>query len=49
MLALLAWRNLWRRPQRTFLSLASIAFVVALLVCPLGTFAAGWLFFVDWR
>lgn len=32
MLALLAWRNLWRRPQRTLLSLASIVLVVALLV-----------------
>ncbi len=32
MLALLAWRNLWRRPQRTLLSLLSIALVVALLV-----------------
>jgi len=31
-LALLAWRNLWRRTQRTLLSLASIALVVALLV-----------------
>jgi putative ABC transport system permease protein len=35
MLVLLAWRNLWRRPQRTLLSLASIALVVALLVCML--------------
>jgi hypothetical protein len=24
-------------------------FVVALVVCPLGTFAAGWLFLVFWR
>ncbi len=32
MLPLLAWRNLWRRPQRTLLSLSSIALVVALLV-----------------
>jgi putative ABC transport system permease protein len=32
MLAMLAWRNLWRRPQRTLLSLASIVLVVALLV-----------------
>jgi len=31
-LAALAWRNLWRRPQRTALSLASIAFTSALLV-----------------
>lgn len=31
-LAALAWRNLWRRPQRTVLSLASIAFTSALLV-----------------
>jgi ABC-type lipoprotein release transport system permease subunit len=28
----LAWRNLWRQPQRTILSLASIAFTAALLV-----------------
>jgi ABC-type lipoprotein release transport system permease subunit len=28
----LAWRNLWRRPQRTVLSLLSIAIVVTLLV-----------------
>ena len=32
MLAALAWRNLWRRPVRTGLSLASIALVTALLV-----------------
>jgi len=32
MVAMLAWRNLWRRPQRTLLSLGSIALVVALLV-----------------
>ena len=32
MLAALAWRNLWRRPQRTLLSLLSIAIVAALLV-----------------
>jgi ABC-type lipoprotein release transport system permease subunit len=32
MLAALAWRNLWRRPQRTILSLLSIAIVAALLV-----------------
>ncbi len=32
MLAALAWRNLWRRPQRTLLSLLSITIVVALLV-----------------
>jgi putative ABC transport system permease protein len=32
MLAALAWRNLWRRPQRTILSLVSIALVCALLV-----------------
>lgn len=32
MLAALAWRNLWRRPQRTVLSLVSIALVTALLI-----------------
>jgi ABC-type lipoprotein release transport system permease subunit len=32
-LAALAWRNLWRRPQRTVLSLVSIALVSTLLVC----------------
>ena len=32
MLAALAWRNLWRRPQRTLLSLVSIAIVSGLLV-----------------
>ena len=32
MLAALAWRNLWRRPQRTILSLVSIALVSGLLV-----------------
>lgn len=32
MLAALAWRNLWRRPQRTILSLVSIAIVSGLLV-----------------
>ncbi|HMK85688.1 MAG TPA: FtsX-like permease family protein [Steroidobacteraceae bacterium] len=32
LLAALAWRNLWRRPQRTALSLASISIVAALLV-----------------
>jgi putative ABC transport system permease protein len=31
-LAALAWRNLWRRPQRTILSLVSIALVSGLLV-----------------
>jgi ABC-type lipoprotein release transport system permease subunit len=31
-LAALAWRNLWRRPQRTLLSLLSIAIVAGLLV-----------------
>lgn len=35
MLLALAWRNLWRRPQRTVLSLASIALVSALLICML--------------
>ncbi len=35
MLAALAWRNLWRRPQRTALSLLSIAIVSALLICML--------------
>ena len=32
MLAELAWRNLWRRPQRTALSLLSITLVTALMV-----------------
>jgi ABC-type lipoprotein release transport system permease subunit len=32
MVVALAWRNLWRRPQRTILSLLSIAIVAALLV-----------------
>lgn len=32
MLLAFAWRNLWRRPQRTILSLLSIAFVTALLI-----------------
>lgn len=32
MIAALAWRNLWRQPQRTILSVASIAFASALLV-----------------
>ena len=32
MLIALAWRNLWRRPQRTLLTLSSIALVTALLV-----------------
>src|SRR5581483_1622352 len=32
MLAALAWRNLWRRPQRTVLSLISIGIVSGLLV-----------------
>ena len=32
MLAVLAWRNLWRRPQRTVLSLISIALVTGLLI-----------------
>jgi putative ABC transport system permease protein len=32
LLAELAWRNLWRRPQRTYLSLVSIALVCGLLV-----------------
>ncbi len=32
MLLALAWRNLWRRPQRTILSLLGIAMVAALLV-----------------
>ena len=32
MLAALAWRNLWRRPQRTLLSLAGIVLVDALLI-----------------
>jgi putative ABC transport system permease protein len=40
MLAALAWRNLWRRPQRTVLSLISIALVTSLLVFML-SFQAG--------
>ncbi|HLI66366.1 MAG TPA: FtsX-like permease family protein [Caulobacteraceae bacterium] len=32
MLAALAWRNLWRRPQRTLLSLLSVTLVSGLLV-----------------
>jgi ABC-type lipoprotein release transport system permease subunit len=32
MLVALAWRNLWRRPQRTVLSLVSITLVTALLI-----------------
>ena len=32
MLIALAWRNLWRRPQRTVLSLISITFVTSLMV-----------------
>jgi putative ABC transport system permease protein len=32
MLFSLAWRNLWRRPTRTWLSLSSMAFTAALLV-----------------
>lgn len=32
MIAALAWRNLWRQPQRTILSVISIAFTAALLV-----------------
>ena len=32
MLVALAWRNLWRRPQRTILSLISVALVSGLLV-----------------
>jgi putative ABC transport system permease protein len=32
LIAALAWRNLWRRPQRTILSLLSIAIVAGLLV-----------------
>jgi hypothetical protein len=35
MLVALAWRNLWRRPQRTILSLLSIAIVSTLLICML--------------
>jgi len=35
MLAALAWRNLWRRPQRTILSLISVSLVSALLICML--------------
>ena len=35
MLFALAWRNLWRRPQRTILSLLSIALVSTLLICML--------------
>jgi len=31
-IAAMAWRNLWRQPQRTILSVASIAFTSALLV-----------------
>lgn len=44
MLAALAWRNLWRRPQRTILSLSSIVIVstllVALLSFQMGVYAA---------
>ena len=32
MLLALAWRNLWRQPRRTLLSLFSIAFAATLLV-----------------
>src|ERR1051325_1494169 len=32
MMLALAWRNLWRRPQRTLLSLLSVAIVSAILV-----------------
>lgn len=40
LLAALAWRNLWRRPQRTGLSLAAIALVTALMIVML-SFQAG--------
>jgi ABC-type lipoprotein release transport system permease subunit len=40
MLIALAWRNLWRRPQRTILSLLSIALVSGLLIFML-SFQAG--------
>ena len=32
MLIALAWRNLWRRPQRTILSLLSITLVTSLMI-----------------
>ena len=32
MLIALAWRNLWRRPQRTVLSLVSITLVTSLMI-----------------
>src|SRR5579871_572459 len=32
MLIALAWRNLWRRPQRTILSLISITLVTSLMI-----------------
>ncbi len=42
LLARMAWRNLWRNPQRSLLSLAAIAFGVTLLVFSVGLQIGGY-------
>ena len=46
-LATMAWRNLWRQPRRTFLTLSSIAFGTFFAVIFTGVGDANWKQMID--